>query len=94
MQGSIIERLGGDIWRQESKAEVRDNANVRIGWAHCVEGAFVFRSFHGWLRSLLAARGGRDCIGHDIVLTQRTDLPKPTSEHPATHSEHRLSEMY
>lgn len=30
MQGGIIERLGGDVWRQESTAEVRDKANVRF----------------------------------------------------------------
>lgn len=30
MQGGIIERLGGDVWRQESTAEVRDKANVRM----------------------------------------------------------------
>lgn len=29
LQGGIVERLGVEIWRQESTAEVRDKANVR-----------------------------------------------------------------
>lgn len=37
IQGSIIERLGGEIWRQEATAEVRDNANVSIVSAHYVK---------------------------------------------------------
>ncbi|CAN0362423.1 unnamed protein product [Pylaiella littoralis] len=30
MRGGIIERLGGEIWRQESTAEVRDSANIEL----------------------------------------------------------------
>ncbi|CBJ28164.1 conserved unknown protein [Ectocarpus siliculosus] len=30
MQGGIIERLDGETWRQESAAEVRDNANIEL----------------------------------------------------------------
>ena len=42
MQGGIIERLGGEIWRQESTTEVRDNANVRTTGTRVAENKLPF----------------------------------------------------
>lgn len=95
MRGGIIERLGGEIWRQESTAEVRDSANVRIVSARRVGGVLVFCSVHGYGRRCRPPHASRHRTGHDIFLKQAAGILKiPTSEYSTPQSLCQLSTTY